>query len=76
MKIEKQNYGNIIINEATRKLAEIKKDEIYRFKETVQYEMNFRVKDIRDKQNQNNSDFNHFIVVTGYRENMCVSAYL
>ncbi|WP_210366464.1 hypothetical protein [Borreliella garinii] len=30
--------------------------------------MNFRVKDIREKQNQNNSDFNHFIVATGYRE--------
>ncbi|WP_234929668.1 hypothetical protein [Borreliella garinii] len=68
MKIEKQNYGNIIINEATRKLAEIKKDKIYRFKKAVQYGMNFRVKDIREKQNQNNSDFNHFIVATGYRE--------
>ncbi|WP_267903572.1 hypothetical protein [Borreliella bavariensis] len=34
---------------ATRKLAEIKKDKIYRFKEAFQYGMNFRVKDIREK---------------------------
>ncbi len=66
LKIEKQNGGNIIINETTRKLLEIQKDKIYKFKEAVQYGINFRVKDIRE--NQNNNVSAHYIGVKGYRE--------
>lgn len=44
----------------------LKKTKFIGLKEAVQYGMNFRVKDIREKQNQNNSDFTHFIVATGY----------
>ncbi|WP_215535866.1 hypothetical protein [Borreliella bavariensis] len=66
LKIEKQNNGNIIINEATRKLLEIQKEKIYKFKESIQYGINFRVKDIRE--NQNNSVSTHYIAVDGYRE--------
>ncbi|MBB5141667.1 hypothetical protein [Borreliella afzelii] len=66
LKIEKQNDGNIIINEATRKLLEIQNDKIYKFKEAIQYGINFRVKDIRE--NQNASGSTHYIAVNGYRE--------
>ncbi|MBB6043504.1 hypothetical protein QIA34_06795 (plasmid) [Borreliella yangtzensis] len=67
LKIEKQNDGNIIISETNRKLLEIQKDKIYKFKESVQYGINFEeVKDIREKQNNNVST--HYLALEGYRE--------
>ncbi|WKC87622.1 hypothetical protein [Borreliella japonica] len=52
MKIEKQVDRKIILNEKTKKLLEIKKEDIARMKNSIQYGGSFRAKDIRENQKQ------------------------
>lgn len=61
LKIEKQADGKIILNEKTKKLLEIKNEDIAKMKNSIQYGGSFRAKDIRENQKQKENNFDIYI---------------